>query len=75
MNPGDLELFTSQELIDELMRRATFQGVIIHARDGVKSPSWSGERVFRVRYNANLGSARATRLLEVVSRYMADADA
>lgn len=75
MKAGDLELYSSQELIDELMRRATFQGVIIHARDGVKSQNWTGERVFRVRYNGNLDQAQAGRLLEVVSRYMADADA
>ena len=30
--PGELELFSTEELIDELMKRTTFQGVIVHAR-------------------------------------------
>ena len=29
--PGELELFSTEELIDELMKRTTFQGVIVHA--------------------------------------------
>ena len=68
MKPGDLELFSTEELIDELMRRTTFQGVIVHARDGAKSRSWDGERVFRVRINENLSREETGRLLEVVSQ-------
>ena len=34
--PGELELFSTEELIDELMKRTTFQGVIVHARDGAR---------------------------------------
>ncbi len=75
MNSGDLEFHTSQELIDELMRRSTFQGIIIHARDEVKSSDWNGERVFRVRHSTLLDAGEAGRLLEVVSRRMTDADA
>ena len=67
-HPGELELFSTEELIDELMRRTTFQGVIIHARDGAKSRHWSGERVFRVRINQNLAPEEASRLLDVVSQ-------
>ena len=66
--PGELELFSTEELIDELMRRTTFQGVIVHARDGAKSRHWSGERVFRVRINQNLAPEEAGRLLDVVSQ-------
>ena len=68
--PGELELFGTEELIDELMRRTTFQGVIVHARDGAKSRHWSGERVFRVRINQNLGAEEASRLLDVVSQHI-----
>ena len=68
MKPGELELFSTEELIDELMRRTTFQGVIVHARDGAKSRHWSGERIFRVRLNGNLGLGEAGRLLDVVSQ-------
>jgi hypothetical protein len=66
--PGELELFSTEELIDELMRRTTFQGVIVHARDGAKSRHWAGERVFRVRINQNLAPEEASRLLDVVSQ-------
>jgi hypothetical protein len=68
MKPGDLELFSTEELIDELVRRTTFQGVIVHARDGAKSRNWIGERVFRVRLNGNLDPEEAGRLLDVVSQ-------
>jgi hypothetical protein len=70
MKPGDLELFSTEELIDELMRRTTFQGVIVHARDGAKERHWDGERVFRVRHNANLEPEEVGRLLDVVSQYI-----
>jgi hypothetical protein len=68
--PGELELFSTEELIDELMKRTTFQGVIVHARDGAKSRHWSGERVFRVRINQNLAPDEASRLLDVVSQHI-----
>jgi hypothetical protein len=57
MKPGELELFSTEELIDELMRRTTFQGVIVHARDGAKSRHWNGKRVFRIRLNTESPSA------------------
>jgi hypothetical protein len=66
--PGELELFSTEQLIDELMKRTTFQGVIVHARDGAKSRHWRGERVFRVRINQNLAPEEASRLLDVVSQ-------
>ena len=47
MNTGELELFATQELINELLRRTTFQGVIVHAVDGAKSRHWDGDRVLR----------------------------
>lgn len=74
MKPGELELFSTEELIEELLRRTTFQGVIVHARDGAKSRQWDGERVFRVRLNGNLGPEEASRLLEVVSQYIGKCD-
>jgi hypothetical protein len=71
MKPGELELFSTEELINELLRRTTFQGVIVHARDGAKSRHWEGERVFNVRLNGNLPAEEAGRLLDVVSQYIA----
>lgn len=70
MDHGDLELVGTQDLIDELLRRTSFQGIIVHAPDGGKSPNWVGERVFRVRFNSNLGAEQASRLLDVVSQRM-----
>ena len=71
MDCNDLEFYSTQELIDELMRRATFQGVVVHARDEAKTRSWTGERTFSVRFNSNLEHQEACRLLDAVSGYMA----
>jgi len=71
MTPRDLELFATQDLIDELLRRTTFQGVVIHAVDDAKNRHWAGERLFAVRHNANLDTEEAGRLLEVISQYIA----
>jgi len=71
MTPGDLEFCATQELIDELLRRTTFQGVVVHAHDGVKSRDWIGERIFSIRFNsANLGAEEVGRLLDVVSQHL-----
>jgi hypothetical protein len=74
MKATELELFSTQDLIDELLRRTTFQGVIVHAADGAKKRHWAGERLFSVRHNANLGTEEAGRLLDVVSQYIASRD-
>jgi hypothetical protein len=71
MNLGDLELFGTQELVDELLRRATFQGIIVHALHEAKDRHWEGERLFAVRHNANLDTEEAGRLLDVVSQHIA----
>jgi hypothetical protein len=66
----ELAFFTSQELIDELMRRNTFLGVVVHSEEEVKSDRWSGERYFKVHFNGNLDAPQACRLLGTVSEYM-----
>jgi len=71
MKPRDLEFFGTEELIDELLSRATFQGVIVHSREEAKLPHWTGERIFNVRHNANLQTEQAGRLLDVVCQYIA----
>jgi len=70
MSQGDLELYDTQDLVDELLRRTTFQGVVVHAEGGVKDADWQGERVFHVRFNGNLGHDEAHRLLTAVSEHM-----
>ena len=74
MNPSDLELFSTAELIDELLRRSTFQGVVVHSFDEAKTLHWDGERTFRVRHNANFNTEEVGRLLDVVSRHIAHCD-
>ena len=63
----ELEFYSSRELIEELMRRRTFLGVIVHSADELKQPAWDDERVFKVHFNGNLDSTRAGRLLEKVA--------
>jgi len=67
-----MELFGTRELIDELMRRTTFQGVIIHSLEEAKWREWDGERTFCVRTNENFSPEEAGRLLDVVSQYLAN---
>jgi hypothetical protein len=71
MEPSPLELYTTRELVDELVRRQSFLGVIVHAEQELKGP-WTGEKTFQVHFNSNLDAARASRLLDVVSEYMAN---
>jgi hypothetical protein len=70
MEPSDLAFFTSQELIDELMRRKTFLGVVIHSDQELRNSDWSQEKVFKVRFNENLDALKASRLLGRVSQYI-----
>ncbi len=72
MSDRDLEFFATEELIDELLRRTTFQGVVVHSREEAKNQDWDGERMFSVRFNGNFEAQEAGRLLEVVSRHLAD---
>jgi hypothetical protein len=69
MDPSPIELCTTRELVDELMRRKTFLGVVIHAEDEVRG-RWPGEGTFQVHFNANLDAAQASRLLDAVAQYM-----
>ena len=70
MEPSELELYTTQELIAELMSRKTFLGVVVHSGQELKAGQWSGEGVFKVHYNANLGATEAGRLLEVIAQHV-----
>jgi hypothetical protein len=72
---NDLELFSTRELIAELMRRRTFLGVVVHSEQELKERSWNDERVFKVHFNGNLDSFEAGRLLEsVASRIIIECD-
>ena len=66
MQPSDLELYTTSQLIDELIRRKTFLGVVVHADEDLKVPHWRGERVFKIHFNSNLQAGEVGRLLGVL---------
>jgi hypothetical protein len=69
MQPSPIELFTTAELVDELMRRQTFLGVVVHSEEELKG-AWKGERTFKVRFNSNLDATQTCRLLETVAEHM-----
>ncbi len=69
MQPTALELSTISELVEELVRRKTFLGVIVHSEEEQKGP-WRGERMFKVRFNENLDAGETCRLLEHVAGRM-----
>lgn len=70
MNPAPIELYTTTELIDELMRRKTFLGVVIHSEEELRG-EWPGEGTFQVHFNSNLDPGQASCLLDAVAQYMA----
>ena len=67
---SELAFFTTAELIDELMGRTTFFGVVIHSDEGHGRQDWQGERIFKVQFNANLRTPEASRLLDAVAQYI-----
>ncbi|HVS34747.1 MAG TPA: hypothetical protein VMS17_04140 [Gemmataceae bacterium] len=73
MQPSALELCTTRELVEELVRRKTFLGVIVHSEEELKE-EWQGERMFKVRFNENLNAGEACRLLGRVAEYMEQAE-
>jgi len=70
MQSPDLAFFTAQELIEELMRRKTFLGVVVHSSEDWKDGHWGDERTFKVHFNENLENSQASRLLTRVADYM-----
>ncbi len=70
MEPIDLSLCTTGELIDELMRRKTFLGVVIHSQKELKQPHCGGEQTFRVHFNDNLTGGEVSQLLSQVAEHM-----
>jgi hypothetical protein len=70
MQPPDLAFFTTPELIEELMRRQTFLGVVVHSEQEFKGAAWGAERVFKVRFNAHLDAERVARLLDVIAAHL-----
>lgn len=70
MQESGLAFFTTQELVDELMRRKTFLGVVVRSENEIRNGQWGNERIFKVQFNENLDSAQVSRLLDVVVEYL-----
>jgi hypothetical protein len=70
VDASDLAFFTSNELIDELLRRTTFQGVVVHSEEEHRGGEWTGQRMFKVRYSQDFNAETARRLLEVVASHL-----
>lgn len=70
MHDSELAFYSTQELVDELLRRQSFLGVIVQAADDNRQNSWPEERTFKVQFNNNLSTEQAGRLLDVVAEYM-----
>ena len=70
MDSSDLAFFTTDELVEEILRRKTFLGVVIQSEEDYRAPHWGPERIFKVQYNSNLNPEHAARLIDVVAEYM-----
>ena len=66
----ELAFFSTNELIEELLRRKTFLGVVVHSEQEYREEEWGPERVFRVRFNANLDTAKTGRLLDNIAEHI-----
>jgi hypothetical protein len=69
---SEFAFYSNQELIDELLRRTTFLGVVVHSTEEMRNRQWGGERVMRVQFNENLTTEQAGRLLDVVAAQLTD---
>jgi hypothetical protein len=70
MEPNDLAFFTTQELIDELMRRKTFLGVVVHSEDDMRGVWRDGAKMFKVRFSDSLDASSASRLLDKIASHI-----
>lgn len=70
MEAGELAFYPTHELVNELMKRTTFLGVVVHSEEEWKGDAWGEERTFKVQFNSNLDTAEASRLLSRVAEYL-----
>jgi hypothetical protein len=70
MQVTGLEFYTAKELVQELMNRQTFLGLVIHSEEELRENDWHGEKVFKIHLNRNLDTEQASRLLNVLADRM-----
>jgi hypothetical protein len=67
---NDLEFYSIEELINEIIKRKTFQGIIIHTEGDCKENKWRGIKDFKVHWNNNLQKHEASQILENMSHVL-----
>jgi hypothetical protein len=70
MEASELAFFSTEELVNELVQRTTFLGVVVQSETDWKGDAWGEERTFKVQFNSNLDTAEASRLLGYVAEYL-----
>ena len=63
-----LELATTAELIEELVQRQTFLGVVINSE--IRSDGWRGKQYFAIHCSQHLNKEETGRLLEIIANYI-----
>lgn len=74
MEAAELAFYTTRDLIDELIRRKTFLGVVVHAEQEHRGMAWNGEKMFQIHFNSNLQPEEAGRLLDAVAEHLASSE-
>lgn len=64
----ELELYSTDELVQELLHRATFQGIIFHSHDEFRGKNWDN-KTFRL-FWANVEFAEIKLLVETLREYL-----
>jgi len=67
---SDLAFCTTQELIQELLQRKTFLGVLVQSAQEYRCDDWGEQRIFKVRFSENLSASEAGQLLKIVAQHM-----
>lgn len=70
MDPTELDFFTTQQLVAELMRRPTFMGIVVHSAEEARGQAAAPERIFKVHFNQNFDRHDASKLLDIVAEHM-----
>lgn len=73
MSTEGLEFYETKELIDEIIGRWTFQGVVIHATRECTNPKWA-DREFSIRSNSNLTKDELIMVMEQMIEILRTSD-
>ena len=70
MDHSELAFYPTQDLVNEILRRKTFLGVVIQSEEEYRNQNWGAERMFKVQFNSNLTNEQASRLVDSVAEFM-----